>query len=68
MASAKTLDTSDKNRIISDGMKIVDEWMGGADLFDEVSAARLRSFTFQFVFRSPSMRSQRKREKMQIST
>lgn len=37
MASTKMLDTSDKTRIISDGMEIVDRWMGGVDLFEEIS-------------------------------
>lgn len=30
------LDTSDKYRIISDGMDIVDQWMNGIDLFEDV--------------------------------
>uniref|UniRef100_A0A8R1HLT3 Uncharacterized protein n=1 Tax=Caenorhabditis japonica TaxID=281687 RepID=A0A8R1HLT3_CAEJA len=36
MASTKMLDTSDKSRILSDGMEIVDEWMSGTDLFEDV--------------------------------
>ncbi|CAI2348679.1 unnamed protein product [Caenorhabditis sp. 36 PRJEB53466] len=37
MASTKMLDTSDKSKIISDGMEIVDGWMGGLDMFEEVA-------------------------------
>lgn len=37
MASTQMLDTSDKTRIISDGMEIVEKWMGGVDLFEEIS-------------------------------
>ncbi|PIC40215.1 hypothetical protein B9Z55_011636 [Caenorhabditis nigoni] len=37
MASTKMLDTSDKTKIISDGMAIVDQWMGGVDLFEDIS-------------------------------
>ncbi|CCD66664.1 C2H2-type domain-containing protein [Caenorhabditis elegans] len=37
MASTKMLDTSDKYRIISDGMDIVDQWMNGIDLFEDIS-------------------------------
>lgn len=37
MASTKMLDTSDKTKIISDGMEIADEWMSGTDLFEDIS-------------------------------
>lgn len=37
MASTKMLDTSNKAKIISDGMEIVDKWMNGVDLFEYIS-------------------------------
>uniref|UniRef100_A0A1I7TWN9 tRNA dimethylallyltransferase n=1 Tax=Caenorhabditis tropicalis TaxID=1561998 RepID=A0A1I7TWN9_9PELO len=37
MASTKMLDTSDKTRILSDGMEIVDRWMSGTDLFEDIA-------------------------------
>ncbi|EFP11884.1 CRE-GRO-1 protein [Caenorhabditis remanei] len=41
MASTKMLDTSDKSKIISDGMEIADRWMSGVDLFEDISTEQV---------------------------
>ncbi|VDM66026.1 unnamed protein product [Strongylus vulgaris] len=41
--SLKRLDTSDRNRFITAGLGIVDEWMSGRDFKEEVSCTEFES-------------------------